>query len=556
MIPVVRELSIGLAFIDSTSRKRELSKEEIYVTTLALAEHQKTGHSRVAGLSLVGLPFWLVQTSASTSIVLAPSRATSAEFEFTENPHVSDMRKTLASGVSEPKDVPPAVDRLIKNLSELDNRTQRIQSVEDPSALLSAANYVSPSPSEQSVALIEGSIASQDALVASETYQDLRESISVRIKAMEELRSLADEKLGGQLSVIENIISTDERRYRQQLERMQQTVDYDVEQLREKTDRRLYSLREKLTMDLRAKTADFARSMTQIESLLGGLLDETRSSQAAVSEKGEDVQGAVSVFMDLSATLRDRTTDIPEVLANVESYAQTLLKSAEQLRESFDEERQKTEAMYEEEVKKKRDRVEAFREEMDVKIENLRVVRDEVKASLERLDAEISNRIVQLQAEFLDVTRISIENERIEGIAPLTRLTVNCAVITYPDGKTQLLSPYLVPDERIGATLHHHPVSRPLAERTSSNVQEWLKEDSTFANAFERAIREGNIFLQENAGSIIREGLFKLQASQRLEDGTKGTLETIWNRYSGKCPKCGVDVEIADEFCPKCGATL
>ncbi len=553
---MVRELSIGLAFIDSASRKRELSKEETYVTTLALAEHQKVGHPRVAGLSLVGLPFWLVQTSASTSIVLAPSSATSAEFGFTENPHVSDMRKTLMSGVSEPKDVPAAVDRLIKNLAELENRTQRIQSVEDPSALLSAADYVSPSSSEQSVSLIEGAVTSQDALLASGTYQDLKESISVRIKAMEELRSLADEKLGGQLSVIENIISTDERRYQQQLEHMQQTVDYDIEQLREKINRQVYSLREKLTMDLRARTADFARSLTQIESLLGNLLGETRSSQAAVNEKGEDVQGAVSVFMDFSETLRDRTSDIPEVVTKVESYAQMLLKSAEELREGFDEERKKAEAMYEEEVKKKRDRVEAFREEMDAKIESLRVIRDEVKVSLERLDAEINNRIVQLQAEFLDVTRISIENERIEGIAPLTRLTVNCAVITYPDGKTQLLFPYSVPDERIGATLHHHPVSRPLAERLSSSVQKWLKEDPTFANAFERAIREGNIFLQEDAGRIIEDGLFKLQASQRLQDGAKGILKTIWNRYSGKCPKCGVAVAIGDEFCPKCGATI
>ncbi|MFX1441725.1 MAG: zinc-ribbon domain-containing protein [Promethearchaeota archaeon] len=31
---------------------------------------------------------------------------------------------------------------------------------------------------------------------------------------------------------------------------------------------------------------------------------------------------------------------------------------------------------------------------------------------------------------------------------------------------------------------------------------------------------------------------------------------TVWSRYSGKCPKCGIGVETGAQFCQKCGMEL
>jgi hypothetical protein len=553
---LVRELKIALAYGQKPARDSELTEEETYATLLALAEGMKDSHPRVAGLSILGLPLWLVQTSSSKSILLAPTKSAYAEFEFTENPTVGEMRKILRSGFSEPEEVPAAVDRLLETLGRIEKRTKRIPSLLDPSALVSAAGYVRSHSIEASHPMVEGSVASQDALSVSEEYQGLRDDISVRIKAMEELRSLAHERLGNQLAIIENIISTEERRYLQQFERMQESLERESKELKEKTDRQLYSLREKLTMDLRAKTAEFARSMHEIESVLTDLLEGTRASRTAITQRDEDVEGAASVFSDFAASLEEQTSAIPQALESVQSNSEELLKSAKRLREEYEEMRAGLESEYNEQIETKNARVESFRVEMEEKLENLRTIRTKVKAAIEKLEAALNDRIVQLQSEFLDVTRIALDNGDIQGIAPLTRLTIHCGIVRFTGESKSFMTPFLVPDERLDDTLRHEPISRSFDHWFLSNLEIWLKEDVSFAEAFEHATREGNILLDNNAAEALSDGLYRLQINQQLKDGTKGHLEALWNRYSGKCPKCGTDVEMTSEFCPKCGSAL
>ncbi len=64
------------------------------------------------------------------------------------------------------------------------------------------------------------------------------------------------------------------------------------------------------------------------------------------------------------------------------------------------------------------------------------------------------------------------------------------------------------------------------------------------------------MLLAAEAEQLLVQGLEKLLKRRLLQRDEIERLLTVWNRYSGKCPKCGASVEAGAQFCQKCGATL
>ena len=82
----------------------------------------------------------------------------------------------------------------------------------------------------------------------------------------------------------------------------------------------------------------------------------------------------------------------------------------------------------------------------------------------------------------------------------------------------------------------------------------WMK-DPGFKDSFEKTCTEGNILLDPVARENFDDGLGLMQRAQLFEEGAREKLTQLWDKYSGKCPKCGEIIGVDVKFCPSCGAT-
>ncbi|TXT56006.1 MAG: hypothetical protein BAJATHORv1_30390 [Candidatus Thorarchaeota archaeon] len=528
---MVRELKIGLAHMKEASGDKELPRERSYVTSLMLAEHEKGGSS-IESISVVGLPFWIVQTSSSTSVILAPSRESGIELSYSEGSHIAEVRRILRSKVTEPETVKEATDKIISTIAKPATKTTKISGMLDPAVFVEVADYVNTASIEERVPLIEGSISSQDALSASEKFQEIRDALKMRVDELESLRKLANEILGGQLSVIKNIIATEQRRYKPQLESMEEKTDLEIEQLEKKKNEKLYSLGESHMMSLRSKSVTFSRELSNIEKVLDVMVNLTKDARVDISKKGHKVREGIERFKELSKSIKEYQESIPDILNDLDAESQRVLDEAKILEEEHLQKRADIELEFEEDVKAKQERLEQFKQDMETKLADLRETEKIVTESVERVDEALGEQIIQLQSDLLSITGKSLDNRDIPEVAPLTRLTLHCVVLTSGGNTKKILLPYSVPDERLDSTLGYQSISRKLEDKLMSEIEIWRSEDSAFASHLDRAIQEGNIFEMDNIDKLFQEGLDKLQMTQHLKDGVKDKIETLWKSYS------------------------
>ncbi|MBD3407429.1 MAG: hypothetical protein GF411_15030 [Candidatus Lokiarchaeota archaeon] len=528
---MVRELKIGMAHMKELSGHKELPKERAYVTDLLIVEHEKGSQSAVKKLSVVGLPFWIVQTSSSTSVILAPSQETGIDFTYTEGSHISEIRRILRSEVTEPSTVKDAADKIIVTLTSSSTTTEVIPGMVDPSLFLSVRDYITPASIEEKVPLIEGSITSQDALNASEKFQNMRDSLKMKVDELEALRKLANEVLGGQHSVIENIIATEQRRYKPQLETMKEKLDMDIKSLRKKKDDKLYSLGEERMMKLRTKSVEFSRQLSSIEKVLDVMVQLTKDTRIDISKKGDKVREAVGRFSELSSSLKEYHESIPDILSDLDEESKKLIEEVEKIENEFQKKQELIESEFEKDSADKQARLEQFEKDMKTKFEELESTEKIVAESVMKVDEILEKQIFDIQSDLLKITAKSLNNSDIPEVAPLTRLTVHCLIMVLPDNSMKLFIPYSVPDDRLDSSLKYQPIDRKFDESLVSYFEKWKEQDSKFLQSLNESIKTGHIFDLAKIDTLFHDGLDKLQMTQHLKDGTKDKIEAIWNRY-------------------------
>ncbi|MHA1934326.1 MAG: hypothetical protein ACW97A_03500 [Candidatus Thorarchaeota archaeon] len=553
---MVRQLALDFLYRKKETRIESESGGVALAVAFAMAESRKKASARISSLSQVAVPFWVVQVSQNDSIVLAEAGHSEQVFEFTENRQLAEIRRILSSEIAEAKNIPEAVDRVMPLVKDVKPTTSRLMNIIEPNSISAIGRFVVELEPTSELNRLQSKIDSQAALRTSEDFQNLRDSARTRVESMEELRKHTSETLRSQLTVLENIILKEKERWEQRASLMQDRTEQETQDLTRKKQDELYHLKDKHKMSMRAVTADFARAISDVERFFNDMLDKIRDVRVEIGRRGDDVEGAVSEYRELTNYLSSTVPQFTDTLETMNAKSDEVLKDMTRNREELEKQSGSTTQTIDTEIVQRKQKVDELAVERDLNEKELEDMKKNVSSAIEKVEKAVEDRIIDLQREFLKLTSLTVKNDTIKGLAPLTRLYVRMYVIGFEDGTQHLLTPSYLPDDRFSLPLKHVPVDVPLDELIRKSISDWSKASSTFSDNFEKSIARGNMLLDPDSQKLLTDGLSRLQRRQLLEEGVREKLESLWTSYTGKCPNCGINTGVDVKYCPECGAAL
>jgi hypothetical protein len=168
----------------------------------------------------------------------------------------------------------------------------------------------------------------------------------------------------------------------------------------------------------------------------------------------------------------------------------------------------------------------------------------------------VEKRLEDLQIELQNVSILTLSNNSIKNLAPLTLVSIMIYVVMYNKGKPLVITPLLVPQDRIGLPYEYEPLDSGLDTFIQNSVKKLLKESPSFKAALEKACAAGNVFQNPNSAKVFKSGIDRLWTRQLLKEGVRETLKPLFTKLVGKCHKCGADIGTSGKFCPECGVSL
>jgi hypothetical protein len=553
VIFVVRNLSLNFLYKRAGTRVETEPESVCLAVALASAESRKGGNPRIVSLSRVSFPFWIVQTSSMNSILLSASSGVKQLYQYSEIKGVSEIRRIVSSDVSQAEDVPVAVSKIEPLLDRVEISTKELSNLMNPSFLVTVGKFVETTDPSAQPNRVEIRTDSGAALKRTEEFQETTTAAEMRIEATESLQKLVKEKLGGQLNILENLSTLERERWDDRVKTMEERTEHEILELTKKKDDQLYNLRDKHRMDLRAMTADFSRSASDLEQFYTHIVEEIREARTQIGQKEDDVEGAISVYSALASDMRSNIERSRQPLEVLDSKKEDLQKRVTRVRGEYESAIAQAETSLESLIAERRKRIEGTKNEREQKIRELDDLRAKVNAAVEKVEHAIGNKVMTFQKEFLNLMSWSLDNDSINELAPLTLLDVNTYVAKYDSESYEVLTPSFMSEERMSSISAGKPLNQEFDETLTLSIREWLKSDSTFRAAFERACIKGNVFLDPESVTLLNEGFTELTRRNILQHSDRERFETLWSRYVGKCPKCGTTTEMGAKFCQKCG---
>ncbi len=553
---VVRNLSLSFLYRREGTRIELESDAVGLVSALASAESQKEGSPRIVSLSRVSFPFWIVQTSSTKSIVLSATSSVSQQIQFTEIKGASEIRRIVSSEVSQAADIPVAISKITPLLDRAETYTVELANVLNPAPLASVGKYIGASDPNVQPNRIEMQIDSGGALKRTEEFRGISEAVKLRIDTTEALQALFMEKFGGQYSILENLVTLERTRWNDRIKLMEERTDQEIAGLRKNKDDQLYDLREKQKMSLRAMTADFARAANDLEEHFTQISENIREAKTEIGQKGDDVEGAMSIYENLASSVRGSIEKSNRPIQVMDAKREELERSAAEARRVYEQEKTDTESSLESQINERQRRIEETREEMDQKIQELDELKVNANTVIEKVYEAVESKVIKFQQEFLNLMSWTLDNNSIQDLAPLTQLDVHTFVARYDNEIYKVLTPRFIPEVGGSSLGAGQSLSREFDDMLTSSIDEWMKSDRSFKDAFERACIKGNVLLDPEGENMLSEGLESLTRRRLLQSSDIERYGTLWYRYAGKCPKCSSDLETGAKFCNNCGLEL
>lgn len=553
VVSVVRNLSLPFLLRNDGSRTEPELETVTLAVALALAEARKERNQRVTMLSRVAIPFWIVQTSETKSIILSAAAGSRQEFKFTDTKAATEIRKIVTSGVPQPEDVPAAVKRIEALLDKTDTITALLANLFPPASIVSAGSFITEADPSIKLNRLDMKANSSDALKRTEEFREVQKGAKLRVEAIESIKEAMTEKLGEHRRIVENLIAVERERWNLRIKTMEERTKQEISDAAKNRNKQNYDLREKTKMDLRAMTADFSRSANELEIFFNEALDSIRTARTRIGQQEDDIEGAVSIYKELAKTLTSRIQQINQPLKIMDEKSEKMLKSLHDITRESDTKKTSYEATYELQVKERNQKIDDTKKEMENKRQELNELYMRIKESCEICEQLVEERINTLQREYLDLMAWTLENDSIKGLMPLTLLDVEVFIAKYDGGSTQILTPCLTPDTEISLTARGKPISQELDKALIQSLNQWIRLDPTMKNAFVKSLQAGNVLLETKATQLLSEGLDTLVKRRLLDSTDKERFIALWSRYSSKCPKCGTATEEGAKFCQKCG---
>ncbi|MFW9919804.1 MAG: hypothetical protein ACFFED_09410 [Candidatus Thorarchaeota archaeon] len=517
---MVRQLAID--FLYRKHGNSLASETKALETTMAFiwAISKEDESARIRRLSRVSFPFWLVQVSPENSVLLSASTSESKRFSFTHETRLAEVRRSISNEVTEPKDVPVVVEKVLSLMDELETVEKSVRNLYEPESLVEVGPYVSELEPSYSPNRVEQTFTSQHALAESEAFQRIRDEILARVERMEELKILVSDQLRSQLKVMENIVSMEKRKWTERISSMKSSTEVATHDLEVRKSDQIYSLKEEYKRHLRAKTAEFARASTDIESYFTYLLEHVQETRATIARKQDDIESAVEEYRKLAKYLSDALPRFEEILEALNEKSSEVLLDAKRYNEALTSRTGEAAISAESEIDDQKYRLLSLEKERQESESELDELLQKVLSSIDRLEGRIKKRLLEHQSEVLDIQRSTIKNDAIHGIAPLTHLDIYFFVAEYSNGKYDIFPPGLTPENRFRLPLPYRRMNESLYSFVQGNISRLKDSDTSFKDRFEHALGTGDLFDDPDTLDLIESGLRDLQMKQLLEEGT------------------------------------
>jgi hypothetical protein len=550
---VVRNLALPFLMRKEGSRVEPEPDSVVLPIVLAFAESRKGKNQRITMLSKVSIPFWIVQTSETKSIVLSAAASTRREFKFSDVKGATEIRRIVTSGVSQPEEVPSTSKKIQDLLEKTDTLVIPLANLFVPAPIANSGQFIAESEPSSKPIRLAMKIDSPEALKRTEEFRETAQAAKLRVEAMESIQKATSEKLGSHLKVLENLIAVETERWNNRIKTMEERTAQESANLGEAQDKQLYDIREKTKMDLRALTADFSRSASELEAFLNEMIENIRMARTNIGQKEDDIGGAILVYKELAKSLTTKIQHIDGPLRIMDEKSEILQKKAANIKKEAETRKVSIGTDVQSQIRDRSQRLSETKEEMQSKLNELNELYTRAKGACEKADKLIEERILSLQKEYLDLMVMTLENDSIKGLMPLTQLDIEVFVAKYDDGSHQLITPSFTPEHNISLTTTSKPINQELDEALTRSLENWLRLDPSVKSSLDSTCKTANLLIAPESSQLLADGLDVLVRRRMMQEVDKERFQTIWNRYSGKCPKCGTSCEVGAKFCQKCG---
>ena len=331
---MVRQITLDFLFREKGNKLVVDTEEAALTMAFILAESNKKGNASLKFLSPISVPFWIVQISDTNSIVLSAIGESSIKMELSEDTSTGPVRRILSTEIARFEDIPPGVEKAIPLLRDVEPKVQQIRNVQEPDLFVAQGYRVREVDPNENLNALELKIDSQLALTISEDFQNLIEGARQRLGTMEGLQKITKENLTDQLSVMENVMTSEMGRWEKRLNTQEASSRLRIENLQDRMSEKVYSLKDKHQKDRRTILAEFVRDTFEIERFFNQVIEDIKSTREALSqlELEEAIQRFKILVDDLSMTV-PTYTDVIGSLDDLAEVQEILSSSLEKISE-------------------------------------------------------------------------------------------------------------------------------------------------------------------------------------------------------------------------------
>ena len=440
---MVRQITLDFLFREKGNKLVVDTEEAALAMAFILAESNKKGSANLKFLTPVSVPFWIVQISDTNSIVLSAIGESSMKMELSEDTSSGPVRRILSTEITRFEDIPPGVEKTIPLLRNVEPKVHQVRNVQLPDLFVAQGYRVREVDPNENLNPLELKIDSQLALTVSEDFQDLMEGARQRLGTMEGLQKITKEKLTDQLGVMENVIIAEMGRWEKRLSTQEDSSKLRIENFQDRMSEKVYSLKDKHQKDRRTILAEFVRDTYEIERFFNQVIEDIKSTREALSqlELEEAIQKYKILVDDLSMTVPAYT----DVTRSLNDLAESSSGRAGDLEFKLSEDVRREEENVDSQTKTIQEKVEEMREEMNAKELELKNQQKEVAEAIERMDSIVEKRVDALRRELESIQKLTLENDSIRGLTPLTLVHIQTWVATYTTGRPAVFAPVLMP---------------------------------------------------------------------------------------------------------------
>ncbi|MBY8997932.1 MAG: hypothetical protein KGD60_09380 [Candidatus Thorarchaeota archaeon] len=551
---MVRQVALDFLFHEKGNKLVVDTEEAALAMAFILAESNKKGKANLKFLTPVSVPYWIVQISDMNSIVLSAIGESSINMELSEDTSTGPVRHILSNEIAKFEDIPSGVDKAIPLLRNVEPKVHQIRNVQEPNLFVAQGYRVREVDPNENLNALELKIDSQLALTISEDFQNLIEGARQRLGTMEGLQKITKEKLTDQLKVMENVMTAEMGRWEKRLNTQEESSRLRIEKLQERMSEKIYSLRDKHHKDKRTILAEFVRDTFEVERFFKQVIEDIKSTRETLNqlELDEAIERYKILVDDLSVTVPTYT----DAVDSLDDLAEASTARAGDLDFKLGEDIRKEEENVDAQTKTLQEKIEDMSAEGDAKGIESKKQQELVADAIERMDGLVEKRVDSLRRELEKIQKLTLENDSIRGLAPLTLVHIQTWVATYTTGKPAVFPPIVMPNNRIGLPYTHQPLDEGLEVFIRKTVNKQMKDSASFKTAFRAACDSGNILQIPESIKSFSKGIDDIFTRQLLKDGVRDKLEPLYTKLVGKCPECKAEITTNSKFCQECGKSL